>query len=822
VPSRFFLPIIISLLLSLAIVPLFAQANPTTFPFRQRVVFVPNPNAEEKITNDLLQHIADGSGRLRSMVAYTIEGRLNLYLQPNGNGRIIGTILLESFSVNGDMHYRDFSLGKVLDPDLLRFEVVVKNTEGRIVYSESPSQLPVKEAGSVVYGFETTRKNANGELQATVSNIHFSYSEAAYQRLDQWFGYLEEYYSAGARLNEIQNELKVLDFADPTKLILGEFALCEAERQLALISQQGFLKGLDGATGDPEGVFLRYNEVVNRTGILRSTFNNRMAVIDSLLYDSGRTFFQMGQLNAARDRFENSLMLSPFFIPSHLALAELDLLQGRKELSINRLGGVFSKMFPSGEWRHLALALTDSVMTAYFREAFNLNREGRFKESLDLMAPLEAFCETTDGFIDCPFELEFRLNQSHMGMYRSFLVVGGRALRNNNLNLCRIYTTSAVEYQRNNQRFIPDASEAFDVLQQTVNRHLELAASHFSNKEYLRSSESFASAIELCNQYNELFCPANLDRRHQLALEMHERREIATPTAATVHADPETIILPPLLGQPREELLEKIQFGQLQAWAGNLQAAREMQEEAVRISRIFRLSNDIAIQGEMQKLVQQIKGKECELTARELSALLILGLNYKQFGEISLAVQTGETIQDLLKAHPHCLLQPGDSLEWLINLAPAAAYLELIKDAQRTFNPSEPGQYQNTFEKFHLTEIFFIENNLDSQKTPYTSLQNFISGTRDLEIIKAGIAFMAGHASTYENDIIPLFLILKEAGLTRNETRSLQDLAGRKLASHYHRKNPGQQPEPLVQSLTGRDNWFRFFDQAFIRYWGIY
>lgn len=806
----------------MAFMPLFAQGNNTTFPFRQRVIFVPNPNAEEKITNDLLQHIADGSGRLRSMVAYTIEGRLNLNLQQNGNGRITGTILLENLSVNGDMHYRDFSLGKVLDPDLLHFEIVVKNTEGRTIYSESPSQRPVKEAGSVAYHFETSRKNGNDGLQATVGNIHFSYSEAAYQRLDQWFGYLEEYYAASARLNEIQNELKVLDFFDPSKLILDEFALCEAERQMALISNQGFLKGLDGAAGDPEGVFLRYSEVVNRTGILRSAFNDRMAVIDSLLYESGRFFMQMGQLTSARDRFENSLMLSPFFIPSHLALAELDLQLGRKEQAINRLGGVFSKMFPSGEWRHRALALTDSVMAAYFREAFNLNREGRFKESLDLMAPLETFCETTDGFIDCPYELEFRLNQSHMGMYRSFLVVGGRALRNDNLNLCRIYTASAVEYQRNNQRFIPDASEAFDVLQQAVNRYLELAASHFSNQEYLRSSQSYASAMGLCNEHNELFCPANLDRRHQLALEMHERREIATPTAATVLADPETIVLPPLLGQPREELLEKIQFGQLQAWAGNLQVAREMHEEAVRLSRIFRLSNDIGIIAEMQKLTKQIEEKECELARRELSALLNRGFSYKQFGEIRLAAQTGETIQELLKAHPQCLLQPADSLVKLTSLAPVAGYLELINEAQQTFRQSGHRNYEQSFEKFHLAEIFYIENNLDSQETPHQSLRSFISGTGDLELIKAGIAFMAGYASVYEADIIPLLHILKEAGLTRNDTRSLQDLAGRKLASYYHRKNPGQQPEPLVQSLTGRDNWFRLFDQAFVRYWGIY
>lgn len=819
-PSRFLLPLCFSILLTLSSFAVFSQNQSVNFSFKQKVEFAPGPNAEQRITNDLLQHLADGSGRLRSMVSYHIEGGLQLRWQPGVNGRQKAIVVLESLKVNGDMHYRDFSLEKVLHPDLLRFEITLKTADGRVVFSQTPTQLQVGPEGAEVFGFETSRLNGNG-LQASISHIHFSYSEATYQRLDQWFGYLEQYYAAAPRLEEIQRDIEKIDFSEPSSLILDEFALCEAERSMVLLSRQRFFTGLDAVAGDPEQVFLRYGQVLNRLAFLRKTFNSRMAVADSLLWVSGKEWLIKGNVATARDRFENALVLNPFFVPAHLALAELDLKQGKKDLSVQRLGEVFSKMFPSGELRRQALLLTDTVAARFFTEAFNLNREGRFKENLDMLAPLEAFCEKTVGLIECPPELAFRLDQAHLGMYRSFLVVAGRSLRNGNLNLCRLYSASAIEYQRNNTRFIPDASEAFDVLQQAINRYVEMASQYFSDQEYMRASESYDSALELCGQYSELYCPVNLERRQQLAFEMHERRGM--PAVAPDEYTPgEPLLLPPLLGQPREELIEKLQAGQLMAWAGNLEGAREIQAEATTISQRFRLNTDPVTAQEFLKLNNQIHDKGCELAGREIAAQLSRGLAYRQFGEWRLAAQAGNNIAAFLAAHSQCGLQVPDSLVLLTSLKPVPEYLDLIEEAQRGFRLSQPGHYLHALEKYHLAESYFISQQISNLGLSHEPMADFISRSGNTEFVKAGITFMAGHPEHYAEGLVKLLFVLKNAGLSRNETRSQQDLAGRKLAVYYRSRNPGQQVEPLVHTLTGRDPWFRFFEQAFVRYWKSY
>jgi len=820
VPSRFYLPLSFSILLILASVTVFSQSQPLNFSFRQQVEFVPSPSAEQRITNDLLQHLADGSGRLRSMVSYQIEGGLQLRWAPGANGRQKVSVVLESIRVNGDMHYRDFSLERVLFPDLLRFELTVKTVDGRVVLSQSPTQLQVGAASAEVFGFEASRINGNG-LEANISNIHFSYSEATYQRLDQWFGYLEQYYAAAPRLEEIINDLKKIDFSEPSMLILDEFALCEAERSIAVMSRQGFLTGLDAASGDPEDVFLRYGQVLNRLAFLRNTFNSRMVVADSLLWVSGKEWLRKGNVAKARDCFENALVLNPFYVPAHLALAELDFHQGGKDLSVQRMGKVFSKMFPSGEWRRQALILTDTVAASFFTEAFNLNREGRFKESLDMLAPLEEFCEKTVGFNDCPPELAFRLNQAHLGMYRSFLVVAGRSLRNDNLNLCRLYAASAIEYQRNNTCFILDASEGFDVLQQVINRYVEIASQYFSDQEYLRAFENYGSAMDLCGQFSELYCPANLERRQQLALELHERRGEPAHTPVAYTAD-EPQLLPPLPGQHREELFEKLQAGQLMAWAGNLEGAREIQAEATTISQRFRLSADPAIAQEFLKLNNQIHDKECELAGREIAAQQSRGLAYRQYGEWRLAAEAGEKITTFLAANSQCGLQVSDSLVLLTGLKPVPEYLDLMEEARYAFRQSQSGQYQTALEKYHLAETYFKNQRLSDLGLRHQSLADFINSSGSTEFIKAGITFMSGYPEHYSGEVIKLLIVLKNAGLSRNETRSLQDLAGRKLAVYFRSKNPGQRVEPMVLSLTGNDPWFRFFEQAFVRYWNAY
>ena len=547
-----------------------------------------------------------------------------------------------------------------------------------------------------------------------------------------------------------------------------------------------------------------------------------MAIVDSLLFMAGRSFAEKNQWVQARERFENSLVFNPVYVPAHLALAELALRHGNKKEAINRIGEVYIKMFPSVYWKKSAKTLTDSVMARFFQEAFELHREGRFKESLDMLAPLESFCSQTLGFFQCPQEVAFRLNQAHLGMYRSFLVVGNRAFRNENLDLCLIYTKSAVEYQQNNSAYIPDDREAYDLLQMVVNKHVERAVLQFSEGLYALSVQNYQAAADLCEKYSGLFCPPNLQRRQQLALDMSERRQVIAPPGGALLPEPEPIVLPPFIGQPRQELIDRIQLGQLKAWAGDVEAAREIESEVKSLSHRFRLNDDREVIGELKKLSNQITSKECELAGRELDALIKRGINYRTYGEIRRAAETAHDALALIEKYPDCNLSANGELKAMLKLQKTLVYLGLVEEAQKSYYSAASEDFFVTLEKYHEAELYFRENNPEGIDATQYRMISFASHTGDINFIKSGITFMAGHPAVYVADVVALLSMLKAAGLSRNETRSQQELAGRKLGTYYRVKMAGQSPENVANSLTGGDSWFRFFQQAFIRYWSVY
>lgn len=800
----------------------FSQQSQYSFPFSQRVGFVPHPNKHETITNDLLQHIADGSGRLRSMVSYEIAGSLQLKTESGPNGRVTAFLLLNDLLVSGHTIYRDFNLQSILRPDLLSVEVLINGNNGKIIFNERLSELVVSDSGVVIHYFELPKINSQTELLISISKIHFFYSPAAYLRLSSWFEHLEEYYRASTMLASLSHEVNQINFDNPDKLILSEFGLCEAERGLELIARMGFLKSFNAIDGDPEKVFDTFEGVYSRVQTLRQEFNQKMALIDSLLYESGRKLLAQGRANDAIQQFENALILNPFHVPSHLALAEMDFDLGHKTRSINRLSNVFSIMFPDGEWRRRAEAIAGNVMNGFFREAFNLNREGRFKESLDLLAPLELFCEKTHGHFTCPDELVFRLNQAHLGMYRSFLVVGNRAFRNDNLNLCRIYTLAAVEYQQNNIRFISEANDAYEILQKVVDRHLELASAHFEAERYLQAAGHYKDAAGLCSQIPHLNCTPNLQYRQQLAMELHEHMvalSAGKPALSDIMQEPQSINLPPLLGQPRQELLDKIRFGQLQAWAGNLDDARSAQHDAIKISSRFRFESDHLIIYELRVLDRQILEKECELASRKIDVLLSRGISLLHSGEISLAAEAGINATEISQAYTRCNPSHDNYLNDLKKLQYAATFVNMVDNAKSAYANSKSGNYNETLTKFHEAERFFNINLPDVVKTGRYSLSVNIAQSGNEELVRSAILFMSGYTSMYNTEIIDLFLVLRNAGLPARETRGLQVLAGNMLAQHYFAHGAEHTPRQIVQTLTGGDKWFRFFEKAFLKNW---
>ncbi|MEE4176266.1 MAG: hypothetical protein V2I46_02020 [Bacteroides sp.] len=805
-----------------AVKPCAAQESPAnSFHFDQKIVFEPYPDSKERITNHLLQHIADGSGRLRSMVSYSLEGQIALQLDVMDDGRQLAFVSLETLRVSGDISYGGFSLEKLLMPDLVQFNVLISQPDGKLIGKKEHKDLPVI-GSNVILQEEIPGGKSNNDLVVRIEDIHFSYSESMYHRLDEWFAFFEDYYAAVTQIEELENVLATLNFSDPSHLILEEFSLCEAEKKLASFAVKGFFVNLDPQAGDPEGIFLKHGRLSKRVQFLRNEFNLRMAIVDSLIYAKGMNLLASDQPSAARESFESSLVFNPLFVPSYLALAKIDLEGGQKRKAIERLGEVFSVIIPHGKLRKESEILTDSIMAQFFRDAFNFNREGRFKESLDLLAPLEQFCERVEGEFECPYELEFRLNQTHMGMYRSFLVVGGRALRNDNLSLCRTYVSSALDYQKNNQRFIPDAREAFDILQQCVYRYIEISGERFAVGEFQRSYESLNAALELCSQYPGLFCPDDLSSRQQMVLAYVQQKETDSRihTESVNPAESNERFSDDIFWQPEEEMLELISQGQFLAWAGKVEDAKAAEEKILLTIQNLRLKNDARIASEMDKLGVMIQEKECELAARELEALLQKGMRYLAFSEYKSAFEAGMEIKERIESFPQCSFHASDSIDRLINLEPVLIYLNLADAATSFYQSASLEQYPDFLRKYHEAEFYFEKQDLTQQGLNHVNLITFITSSKNVELAKAGVAYMAEQAENYASESVSLLWFLKGQGLPSSDTRALQELAGRKLARYYYSKEPEIQPESLVNSLTQNDRWFRLFEQTFIRYWG--
>jgi tetratricopeptide (TPR) repeat protein len=324
----------------------------------------------------------------------------------------------------------------------------------------------------------------------------------------------------------------------------------------------------------------------------------------------------------------------------------------------------------------------------------------------------------------------------------------------------------------------------------------------------------------LCEQYPGLFCPSDLPSRQQMVLGFLKQSETVTQTVTNSPSESLELMSDTILGQPEEKLLEQISQGQFLAWAGKVEDAKAAEEKIMLTIQNLRLKNDARIASEMNKLGVMIQEKECELAARELDALLQIGMRYLTFSEYRMAFGTGEEIMALLENHPQCNLPHNDSIDRLTKLGPIIKYLEMIEDATSYYQSASSGMYPEFFRKYLEAEIYFENQGLAQQGLSHLALSDFIISSGNVELAKAGVVFMAEQAETFASETVSLLLFLKNQGLSISQTQAIQEFAGQKLARYFFSRGTGVKPEALVHSLTHNDQWFRTFERTFIRHWG--
>lgn len=473
----------------------------TAFPFEKRFAFSAYPDEQGRTVNFFLQKIAEGTGRLRVYTAYAFEGEVHARVMPVNNGHELALLMGRS-GLSGDLVYRDFSLGKVLVPDLASFRIQVVDSAGDVVFQETVMDIGVPAEGETVYRRFLTSGQLPAGSQVVLKYMDFYYSDAVHGRFEDWVRVLESYYTAAGELQGIPDMLGGLSTIDPERVILDEFRLCEAEQVIARARYAPFHDWFGQEENDPAGVFHMLGDYGRQTALLRQEFNRAISSLDTLFYQKAMAVMGEGMPARGRELLLSALVYNPFHLGSHHALATMDHEAGDQIVAVGRLGRVISVMYPSGMWKDSLHVLAGQVTEAIFETGMEYIEDGRFLDALRVLESVQEFCHVVTGHYPCPPRLQELQSIAHQGMFRSFITVSERALANDNLAFCVQYIRSALDYQREHPGFVPSVRDAALLLQRVVARHIEKGATLWLEGNLEAAGRHYREAEQLCEEFD--------------------------------------------------------------------------------------------------------------------------------------------------------------------------------------------------------------------------------------------------------------------------------------------------------------------------------
>ncbi len=785
-------------------------------PFEQSFSFNPYETEQSRIVNSFLQHIAEGSGKLRVFTRYTLRGEMQVSIGEPQNGSYPGAVRFTDMQLRGDVNYKDFSLEKILLPNLASWKLEIKDEQGRTVYSRIFPDMQLDKEEMPVFFFEADLPRNTTPYEVVVSNLEFYYNGGAFQKLEAFFGALQGYYLAGTKLAKAGELIDGIEVLDPSSLILDEFRLCEAEELFNRVRFASFHDWIDLGRNDPDSIQFYSDRLEPLLVELRQGFNLAMARIDELFYRKGLQLLDSGDTGQGRDEFLSALVYNPLHVPSHLALANIDFQMGKKLEALTRMGKVIATMFPSGEWREKSFALADSVQEAFYKSSQELIAEGRFNESLGLLTQVRDYCHLTEPFYPCSPTLDELFTESHLGMFRSFLTVARRALHNDNLSFGVTYIISAMDYQEEYCNFIPDKREAMTQLQKIVNRYQEKGVMFMSLKDYERAAQNYASARDLCREYPELTCFDILDELYAEALELEEHSQVISLELMIREPHPEKGI-PSDMQQIRKEVLDMLSEGHLKTWAGELEIAREILTRVASLSLQYQLRADSLVNARILSLSEGILEKECELVQREINSLTNKAFTEVEQQNFQKTRELLSGINHLKSSHSRCSFELNNSLSRIESYEPAAKYQDLMENARRAYFQAGSGDFESFFESYESASRFFEKNSINRFGLEHTTLQDFVKNAAHNELVMAATRYFAGKGNPHA--AISLLLNLKKQGVDAKDIRSLQEFAGTRAAIYFKEISPEKKPRDLAREITANDPWFRHFVNAFVRNW---
>ncbi|MBK7682766.1 MAG: hypothetical protein IPJ26_10070 [Bacteroidetes bacterium] len=732
----------------------------TEYRYDQKVTISDGGNSN---AGAFIKILAEGNGKSpRSTFYYLSFGQLMYVI--TREPKFVYNIESESMRLSGDVNYKGFDVSDYLLPAEAKFALRQKAKSG--LFWDRPLAAKVDSGKIGLASYNDTDSISPQYTNFDLINFELKFGSTA--QLEKKVAQINSYYSTISDLDRAFGMVQGVNSFAYENFRNNQRNLVESENILKNALDAKHENHLPLEAHDP-GKYLEKRTILNNLLIgKRIEFNQVLSTLHLTFFDKGLGFIRNKNYNKAQDYFLWSLEVNPMFTPALFQLAFIDFTQGNLHEAVCKSDDILYNLPVDPETKDFTIDLLKEIYSVYIQQGEAAYTKNKYRNAIDEYESARSICEKYDG-VPCGDELSRGMSLAKSGIYKEYLEEARDLIIINEFSQAEILTQTAIQFQNNNKKFIPDGSEASNLMEA------------IRQKKY---DQFISQAVRLTDQKMYDAALEKLEEAHRLA-ELH-------------HLKPNKDFRTLTLNAARPRTLEFVFEGNGFVKSNNLNSAREKYSLATESQKNYFLMEDKDINKHLETLRKSIFTQQCINAQYSVDSAYNKGQDIEAEMDYLAANASYEYGITVASNNRDCEINV-DSLESAIqNIRTAVTYLELMKEVR---NDEIKGRFQTSMDNYEKASKYYLEfkiNNFGLDHDP--DLFAFIKN-------KGSNGMLNYAASRYrEQNELDHSLTLYKLLIDRNYDISLIDGSlyklGFQLGQTDKKLNPGSKWRELVKVYT--------------------
>ncbi|MBS4012367.1 MAG: hypothetical protein KGZ97_01230 [Bacteroidetes bacterium] len=741
------------------------------------VSFQPGNRPEHQTTNIIIKEIARITNRNVMAVEYTINYRQDITIKRSGN-KIFTTIIIKDIRLTGSTRIHAFDITDVLLPEQVEFSGTISFPRIKTYnIKQNPSRISPVETK---FTFENIDTTANVRPNFVMDDLKFIYTPANRRNFLEKANLIEEYFYSDVRLNQI--------FADLSIIYPQNYKRCFEYRQMidamgfaiSELYQKDFPNRLDLYVNDPISFMPK---LANASSLLEQ----KAAELDYVMLNLPIYYFNDGvrlipvNTSEARWHFEQALQIDPNFAPAIAQISRLEYNAGNTDNAILGVKRAYSIGAFDNDTRNLLQQLSLSIDDRLISDAVQFESKKDYQNALSAYLKAQDFCQSVPS-LACKDLIARGITLARKGIYSDMMSNANRLFRAGNLETAERSVRQAIEYHRNHKKDIPDAGDAFrllnDIKSLQYTQNIEKGISLLENKMYSQALPLFEAAKAIEDEFR-------VTKNENLLSLIKEAKR-------------------PLIIQNLQQAIQ-------QAKSNLLDQARNTIQQA---------GNDIYSYGfieddELRDLINvarlEVQSQHCINIHNQISFMLN-GAN-ESISQLKFleAESIFKNARDLKDKNADCNIDFVYVERRRAEVLPAIQYQQMLVTVEGNIQKAE---YDKAVELYNQATNHFNHNGLSKFKLTHFSLLDFTLRQNNCFVLCVSSYFIA-----IEDAQSALILLnnLEQRKLSRRMMKAEQQSLGRLLARLDYAKDPLIKPKAKVKEHTKGKYYYRYLRKAYLK-----